>query len=571
MNVTVSPERSDTRSYHGLLLLALLGLQAAIFYVHVTRDVAPFYPPIYDQLNFYLATYDLIAALRGDGAHALLNELFQPANPTGTTFAVQGALLALIGGANRMAILRVNLVYLFALQIVLFCTIRAISNAAFAWTGIALLLAASTIFQTAGGIYDFRIDFSVMCLYGIWCCLIVTCGVFRESGKIVWIALIAVLLIYSRFFTIIFVAGVLGGLLALNLYQLWRAATVEAKALARRRAWSIVLCGLIVAATCLPRLYLSRDAIYGYYVVGHILNDEKFIRAAEVGIQDALDHLLYYPKSVLRRHVGASVWILAGLLAGWSFWSDRISIRKAAQRLARFGHEFTALGLATIVPIAILTTNISKSPVVGSIATVPLILMIVLTGIAIWPHGAVVRLTSRVAINLAVLATIVGIVTFATRGLSSADVPPRADLDRIAAVNNVIARYAADNKLDRISMSVDRVVDYLSANSVRLFSIEERHRTLRVDGLLGHGAHGIFATSRADALRLLADSDVIALTDPTIDRSIPYPSNTAVRAYWQDLLQWTAAHRNLLLTTDIFGVPYRIYVRPPTGRAPSDG
>lgn len=65
------------------------------------------------------------------------------------------------------------------------------------------MLAASTIFQSAGGLYDFWIDFSVLCLYGIWCCLIVWSRVFQYTRKMWWIAVIAIFLIYSRYFTII--------------------------------------------------------------------------------------------------------------------------------------------------------------------------------------------------------------------------------------------------------------------------------------------------------------------------------------------------------------------------------
>jgi hypothetical protein len=48
------------------------------FYVHVARDVAPFYPPRFDQLPFYLATYDLIGAVYAKGLSALLDELLWP-------------------------------------------------------------------------------------------------------------------------------------------------------------------------------------------------------------------------------------------------------------------------------------------------------------------------------------------------------------------------------------------------------------------------------------------------------------------------------------------------------------
>lgn len=94
MNLSVSSETSDARSYHAPLLAAALLPQAAVFYIHVVTDVARFYPPILDQLTFYLSTYDLIDGMRSDGVRALLSDLFQPTNPTGTTFAAPGAFLS---------------------------------------------------------------------------------------------------------------------------------------------------------------------------------------------------------------------------------------------------------------------------------------------------------------------------------------------------------------------------------------------------------------------------------------------------------------------------------------------
>ena len=120
-------------------------------------------------------------------------------------------------------------------------------------------------------------------------------------------------------------------------------------------------------------------------------------------------------------------------------------------------------------------------------------------------------------------------------------------------------------------MSSDRVVDYQNAGTPKLFSIEALHRNLEIDPRFGHGTYGIFATSREDALRLFADSDVIVLTDAVTDRSHPYPMNTKIKEYWDELWQWTNQNRALLFSTEIYGIPYRVFVRPfPRARPPSE-
>jgi hypothetical protein len=550
------------RHSHNLALLALFVVEAIIFYLHVAWDVAPYYPPRFDQLSYYLATYDLIGAVHANGPGALVDELLQSRNATGTTFVLQGALLALIGGEDRTAILSINLLYWFVVQSIFFFVIRSRTGRIdFAWIGIALLLSAQTLFNTAGGIYDYRFDFSALCLYGIFACLIVWSGSFRHTSRISAIVLASILLIYDRFFTIAYVLGVLGVLLALSTYELWSSSATNIVAL--RRARNILLSATITGIVCFPRLYLSRNAIYGYYVVGHVLSEEKFIRARELRLSSLTDHLFYYPVSVLTRHVGPLTLLLGAALLSWSLWSDRVPWGALLTRPYRFRQEFVALGAAVLAPIAILTLNISKSPVVGDIVVVPIVLAMVLFGASVWPRPTPLNRRPLWTARLPAAAMALGLTAFAVRGLSSKDLAPRLDLDRINRLAETIAKYAADNNLDRLTMSTDRVVDYDNAIIPELFSIERFHRKLEVDGLFGHGAYGIFATPRDEALRLFARSDVIVLTDSVTDRSYPFPINTKISEYWDEIWQQTNRDHELIYSTEILGIPYRVFVRPP--------
>src|SRR5260370_39169229 len=214
----ITPENLGAkRRIHTVLLIVLFAVEAVIFYVHVARDIAPFYPSNFDQLSYYIATYDLISVFHARGLSVLVEELLQPSSATGTTFVLQGALFSLIGGENRTAILSINLVYLLALQFVFFVVIRTRTGRTdLAWIAMALLLSLSTLFNCAGGIYDYRIDFSAFCLYGIWTCLIIWSGSFLRTRRTLVVAAVGILLVYSRFFTIIYVGGVLGTLVGLN-------------------------------------------------------------------------------------------------------------------------------------------------------------------------------------------------------------------------------------------------------------------------------------------------------------------------------------------------------------------
>src|SRR5262249_38696086 len=151
---------------HVPLLLALFCFEAVLFFWQVSREITPFYPRNFDQLSYYLNTYDLIEHFRTWGWSAFATEFLQPSHATGVTFVIQGALISLVGGANRTALISINLLYFLALQLVLFHTVRArTGNVNLAWAAVAILLSLRAVFNDIGGIYYYRIDFATMCLY----------------------------------------------------------------------------------------------------------------------------------------------------------------------------------------------------------------------------------------------------------------------------------------------------------------------------------------------------------------------------------------------------------------------
>lgn len=81
-------------------------------------------------------------------------------------------------------------------------------------------------------------------------------------------------------------------------------------------------------------MYLNRGATYSYYVIGHAVSDEKYVRAKEFGGTGLTDHLLFYPL-------------------------PRINRDKS------FGSNFP------VGPIFVLTLDTGKSPIVGGIVGAP--------------------------------------------------------------------------------------------------------------------------------------------------------------------------------------------------------
>jgi hypothetical protein len=562
-------------------LSLLFAAEALVFYVQMADQIAPFFPKNFDQTSYINYTYWLFEAIRNHGWVSVLSEIAHPSTPSGTALIVQGAVIAFLGGPNRTALASLNLIYFIILQLVVFQAIRVRTRSIYlALVAIALLLSMPTIFNSAGGIFDFRMDFGAFCLYGIWTCLIAWSRCLAQTRMTAVLTAVAVLLIATRSFTVIYIGIVLIGLLIHSLVDIRRTANRASRDRAVHRARNIIWSGAFVIIATFPLLFAARQQLYEKYVVGHFLNEEKYIRAEEVDVHSIADHILFYPKSILTNHIGQpALWLtlaIVSLTIAGAPWARSGQPRQIANRLYHYLNEFIALGLAIIVPIALLTIDIAKSAVVGGIATVPILLAAILAIGAICPWLSDAppcaklpdqcRPVSRaIKVSFPVMAR-VGIFIFSFSAfLTNASVRqhemPRSDLEEVRSINELIASAAIKNGSREFTMSIDRVVDYLNIGTVALAAYEHYRQRLNFRrGMLGDD---IVATPREDALGLVEDSDVFVLTDPARGRESPYPMNVEIQKYWNDLRLYALQNMVTLGSREISGISHQVFAKPP--------
>jgi hypothetical protein len=575
-----------------VVLLGLFVVETVIFYWQLNDQIVSSYPAHYDQVSYLVQTYRLIEEFHARGWVAFLAEIFNPKSPQGISFVVQGALLSLLGGPNRTAPLSLNLIYFIALQFALFHTVRArVRNAVLSWVALAFLLSLVTVFNVAGGIYDYRLDFSALCLYGIWTCLVVRSRGFRDIKGALAISAVGVLLISLRFFTIAFLGTVFAGLFIASVLGTLLNASPARRAIATRRVRNVFVSGALTAVGAFPLLFAARTIIYDYYGIGHFIGSERYIRAAEVGVHTLLDHILYYPRTILFDHIGQLGLWLIGALAAFSLAGalllERASRSKLVGRVRRCRFDFLALALAIIAPLTFLTLDVSKSPVVGGIVVVPIVLVVVLFCAAVWPAtslrltGVVSRVNEfgvalarigfgveRTPSSILPLVLVLGLYIalapgFLTRATADQRGMARPDLQRITWINESIINYVSDKGVEVPRMSIDRVTDYLNAGTLQLYSYERLHRIIEFSG---HFGHSLVATPRDVALKVIADSDIVVLTDPIRRREEPYPMNTKIREYWDEMSAWVEQNYALLLSTEILSIPHRVFVKSVTNK-----
>jgi len=558
-----------------LWLLLLFTVETVVFYVQMADQIAPFFPMNFDQGGYANYTYQLFEAIRERGWSALGSVITNPPTATGTALIIQGALLSLIGGATRTTLISINLIYFIALQIVVFLTVMARTHSLrLAGIALALLLALRTFFNPAGGIFDFRMDFAAQCLYGVWCCLLLWSNRLAHSRVTIAATLVAMLLVATRSFTLIYCGSVLLALWLTALVESRRAVDPSVRAAARLRARNTFWSGAALGLLALPLMFMARQKIYEKYVVGHVLNDEKYIRAEEMNVSNLWEHLAFYPKSVAIDHIGpTAAWLALALVvisvATGALLARRARRRTDHQRLADLG-DTAALALTILVPIALLAADIAKSTVVGGIVAIPLLLITtaVIAALSPWlstpTNGASQtegrKGTNALATGLTVAALTVGFSAMLLHANARQHSLPRSDLRAINALNEAIADYAIRLNRPEPAMSLDRIIDYVNIGTVAVSAYERDRAIVKFRrGMLGDD---IFAVPRDEALKMAADSDILVLTDPQRGHETPYPFNAGIKSYWDDLHKFANDNMMPLVERDIEGIPHRAYVKP---------
>jgi hypothetical protein len=140
--------------------------------------------------------------------------------------------------------------------------------------------------------------------------------------------LIGALLDLNRFVTVAYLLGVSAGFaIVCGIFALYGRRDRALASRMRQRLLNLGISSALLAVVCLPILLRNWRAIHGYYVVGHAVGDEKYVRAALLGIHDLQGHLSFYPNSIIQNHLGNVFLWVAGIAIGcglatrlWGLW-----------------------------------------------------------------------------------------------------------------------------------------------------------------------------------------------------------------------------------------------------------
>jgi hypothetical protein len=552
----------------GLLLL----VQGIIFHRVAAAEAAGILPRGYDQTRFLHHSYRAYDALSRHGLAGLVRYGLEHPLPNGLVLHLHAALLYVLLGPSRVSALSLNFAWFAAFQLALAATLYWRTRLwAVVFFGVGLLSSAATPFSPTGGLADFRNDFSACCLFGIFLCAVVRSDYFASRRWALAAGAVAALLVLYRPITAAYLAGIFGAAVLFFVFQKYHGrADRTTRDAALRRLTGLLLAGGLLAAAAGPVLIASRQALWDYYVVTHVLTADKDVRAAEHGVFSPSQSLLFYARSVRQDHAGRYFAALAGLglaAAAWLGWRRRAVRAAAPSCRPRSGTPaaWFVLGCCVLVPYALLTLDVSKTPSVAGIMLPPLLWLCLLPLLRVTDRGVPGSpASSGVLTLLAAAAVVTGVWSQAGKARHGGFWRRQGDdVRQLTALHDALIAHCRTAGLTRPTLAVDTAHPFLNGGAFDVVARERHGTDLEVRQLLGNG---VLAVGEAWVLEALRESDVVILTagPPLGERC--YPFHQEVEALRPRMREFCEKNRVLVKEFPVAGSLLRLYVRPASAR-----
>jgi hypothetical protein len=552
-----------------ITVAAILCLQWLLFSHWALREVTWGYPGIFDQ-NLYLGhSYRAFEDMR---THGVVGGLWRGLNaglPQGNLLHTEAAFYYLFAGPSRLSALTVVWFHWASLQLAMVATMRWLTRS---WSAslvtLGLLLTTTSRFAEAGGQWDFRLDFSAACLYGVALCALVRSRCFQSRPWSVVVGLVTGLLILCRHLSALSVLPVIGIAMVYSAICAVRARPGGAdRAAWRSRSANAVVAAALGLALSGPILWNARAQIVSYYGA-HITTDEGPLRRAEQGVFTILEFGAYYPRSLLHDHLGATcALLLAGLAIGSGLGLLRQRAR-AAHPVSESWLPMVMLVAAGVVPLSVLTLVPTRSPVVAGFVLAPAI-GVVLAAVASWVHRGIGRgadLALKIAASACIVAGLATDVRFGARRGPMAG--KEQDIVQLATIVDAVGRSGLRHGPPP-TLALDRIVEFMHVAIFQPWYYERQGVWVELQPILGGG---ILAVPDQDVLAAVNQADVLVLTDPSSpDVGFPYPYHAAMKRLYPQLAEVAAREFIPIAQATVFSQRLTAYGRVPLVVDGADG
>lgn len=361
-------QRSGLRVAAGAACLAiLLVLEWRWFAAYVHDFVLTAYPQNHDQVVYLWRSYWAHSQIGSRGVLTALADHVGRGDPVGALLDFEAAVAYDLVAPNRFGALAVGFVHFAALQIGILALLAWYTGSvSFGMLGVALLLASGFAHHGAGGLLDFRLDFTAACVYGLLVAALARARCFRDAGWAAVSGLVGGYLIGMRHNTFVYVAVLFAvlGATAMLLDARRDRATRSGRLGPHTRGALVAALALALAAA--PFVLTSYEKVAEYYAAQFASRGPA--RNLLEG-RDWLEHWAFYPVSLYRYYLGQSgaVFVLAlAALAACYAASRRSDRHRGAPAPAReSGRCYWIVGASLAIPLAIFTMHTARSDAVA--------------------------------------------------------------------------------------------------------------------------------------------------------------------------------------------------------------
>lgn len=509
------------------LLIGLgLGAHFLAFRAFVLREVAWGYPRLWDQAGVLAATYTVHHVLREHGLVGGLGLASMWTPPQGVLLHLEAALLMRVVGPSRLAALAILWLHVAAFLVLLAGTLRRLARGAWwpAMLGLGLMLAVASL-RGFGGLADFRFDLSATCAYGAFLCLALRARTLAQPRGAALAGLMAGYLVALRHIAGVYVLLTLTALALLELRRAWRGPHADRQA-ARQRLRGVAWCLGTLALCAGPLLAWRLPSLRAYYWWGHV--EAGAAHAALAGVHDATAAWLYYPGSLLADHAGPTF----GVLALASLVIPGLARRHAASRQASIPHDAhddlnagrRLLLCALLMPLAALSADTAKSPIVAGVVMPAVVLLSCLPALRL-ARDTMSRTwhVAAYALGTSVLLTGLGFQFAWLRG--PGPLQPRAESAAITDLYLAAARLCLERGQVNPVMLVDDASEYHVPAILTTLAYERYGRLI-----IARTPVGFPPQKRVDPVALrttLGDADLALLSRGTAGPLFPYSQSLA--------------------------------------------
>jgi hypothetical protein len=549
------------------VLSILIVLEALLFSSFYLREVAWYPPDNFDQASYLLETYRLQENILTHGLGQVWKVLWSHGHAAGVLFPIEGALAGIVIGGTRLPQLCVLFIGFCGVQVAAFTTARAVwERRVYGYIALGLILCQITLwFWEGGGLFDFRIDFLAYCLYGVWVCAVIRSQMFVHRYWSLGCGVIGAFLVLNRFVTVTYLFGVSAGFaLICGTVILFSHKDADLVSRMRQRLFNLGLSTVVLSIVTVPILILNWRAIHGYYVVNHVVGEERYVRAALLGINDLQGHLSYYPNSIIQDHLG-EMFLWASAIAIGCALAARLLGGKSWEEMANRRDETLLLRIlflmgAILGPLVVLTADVSKSAVVGGIVGVPVAMLVVaaMAAVAPKPSRRESFLVHRLLVVAAVAVFALGLFNQLTQ--ASRHWPAyahRDDLKHLEELDKTLVDLANEYGWSHPGVSYDVITGWLNAGPPTISAFEQSRNLIEFQPMLGNGVLGV---DRAKAIGLLKQSDFAIFT--TLPKVGIYPFYRHIAEYWDDLKAWADENMIVARVVTFSNFTATLYVRP---------